>query len=226
MKVLLLLFCLTTTTLLAQTPPTIDIEMVRKDFLSRPHITPDDFIKKQKSTMFKVMYANNLCFIHPQYKQKAGELNMRSSDLMVYRLTSGNWAFENILQTWYDIELVDAPRLIFLTEVQFCEPTGDCKTFKAISQYDGKELVVMRQYSGYDKTLYYDYLNKSGKMSDVKIAVGDTISRMITLSNFRYEQHQTSFTLNRKAEMISSISKTVIRKKVVVDSFERVIVSY
>ena len=221
----LLLFTLLTISLYAQTPKPIDIETVRKDLLSKPHAVPDDVIRNLKPAMFKVIYANSLCFIHVQYKSYAGEAYMRSSDLIVYRLSEGNWTYENVLQAWHDIELLDATQLMFLANVQFCEPNGDCNTYKAISHYDGKELFVLREYKGFDKTLYYKGLNDAGNPDKVKFAVGDKISDSYVLTDFHFEQYQSSFTLKHKVEAIAYISKAAIKKKVVLEDFQRVIVN-
>jgi hypothetical protein len=226
MKYLILLSIFSTFSLSAQTHTPINIETVRKEILTKDNIVPGDVIKKMKPASFIVTYAGSLCFVQAPYKSPAADPSSRSSDMMVYKLTNGEWIFENLLQVWYDFKLIDATQLIFLADVTICDPPGNCKTYKSVSQYDGNELIVMRQYSGYDKTLYVDDLNKKGKLNDIKVAVGDTISRTTTLYDFHFEQHQASFTVHKKDEAITSISKLMVKKKVVADNFERVIANY
>jgi len=204
----------------------IDVEMVRKELLSKGHISPDDFIRQLKPGLFNVMYAGDLCFVHLPYKNYAGEAFMQSSDMVVYRLSEDKWTFESLLPAWYNNTLLDSTQFVFLADVKFCDAKGSCQTYQSLSKYDGKELLILREYNGVDKKIYYDWLKDNGKPEELKAAVGQTIRNMFILSDFRFEQHQLSFKLNRKSETISSISKDAVRKKVVLDDFQRVIANY
>jgi hypothetical protein len=172
------------------------------------------------------MYAGKLCFVYLPYTSPLGEPSMRSSDMIVYRLTDDKWTFENIIPSWAEVTLLDPAQPVFLADIKFCEPDGQCKTYKSISRYDGKELFVLRDYTGFDKTLYYKGLNDSGNKDNVKFGVGEKISDSYTLTDFRVEERQTSFTLKHKAEAISAISKAGIGKKATLDTFERVIANH
>ncbi len=226
MKYLTLALFVTSSTLLAQIPKPIDIEAVRKDLLSKEHIVPEEAIKKAKPAMFKAMYAGNLCFVQLQYKDLHGEPFMKSSDMIVYRMNDGTWTFENLINTWDNVDLIDPEHLIFLADLQFCSTAGSCRTYKSVSHYDGKGLFVLREYRGYDRKIYLDDQLKKGNVAEVKKDLGDTIIYRLDLSNFMFEQHQTSFTLKRKALLMTAVTKDAIGTKVIIDDFQRVIANH
>lgn len=227
MKIFVLTFLLLPLGLFAQTQtPKINIETARKDLLAHNHSIPDNIIREMKPGMFKMMYAGDLCFVHLQYKYYAGEPSMQQSDLIIYRLSDNKWTFENTTSAWYNIDLIDPNNLIFLANVDFCEPNGSCQTYRSVSHYDGKELFMLREYRGYNKKIYCQNMATQGKLNDLKELVGDTINYSLDLSNFMFEQHQTSFTLTRFAESLQSATKTGIKTKKILDNFERVIVNH
>lgn len=212
------------TTLLAQSP--INVETVRADLLSKSHVVPEDVIKSLKPGLFKVMYAGDLCFVHIPYKSYAGEAFMQSSDMIVYRQSEKKWIYENLVQTWYNVDLIDSAQLIFVADVNFCETTGECNTYKSVSQFDGRSMVVFREYTGFDKNVYYNRLLTLKKTDEVKSAIGKTISDLYTLTDFRVEQRQTSFTLKHKAAAIVAVTNDEIVKRTLIDKSERVIVNH
>lgn len=219
-----ILVILVTTAAFAQSP--VSVETVRADLLSRSHIVPEDVIKSMKPGFFKFMYGRDLCFVHIPYKSYAGEAFMQSTDMIVYRKSGNAWNYENLVQTWYKVDMLDSAQLIFLADVEFCEPTGSCQTYKSVSQYDGRSMVVFREYNGFDKSLYYDHLLDSKKTDELKTSVGQKVSDTYTLFNFAVQERQTSFTLKHKVSTIAGIGKDEVVKKVVLDKSERVIVNH
>lgn len=225
MKFLLpFLFILCTSTL-AQTPPPIDVEMARKELLTMNHLSPGDFIRKLEAAKFNIMYAGDRCFVHLPFKSYAGEGFEQGSDLMVYWFKDGKWVFDNLTSAWYDVTLINADNLIFQSNSESCETNGKCETFKAISHYDGLKLLLLRDYKGFNNRKYYDMM-QTGKIGKTKFAAGDTVKVTYDLSNFMFEQHQTSYTLKYRIEVISVITKDAIKTKLALDTFERVIANH
>lgn len=204
---------------LAQTNP-IDIEMVKKDLLAEDlRETPDEQIKKMKQAQFNIMYVGNLCFVHLPYKRYGGEAFMTQADFLVYRLVDKKWTFETYTHGWYNMSLLEPGQPVFLADVEYCDMTGKCQSYKSISQYDGKGLFVFREYQGFNNKVYYDQLKGTGKPEDFKKAAGDTLYSNYTLTNIHVESNQTSFTLNRKAEVIVSIYQPLLNRKLLSINF-------
>ena len=209
----------------AQTLPPIEIEAARKELLTMNHLSPGDFIRKLEPAKFNVMYAGDRCLVHLPFKSYDGEGFEQVSDLMVYRFKEGKWVFDNLASAWYDLALINADNLIFQSNAESCEANGKCQTFKAVAHYDGLKLLLLRDYKGFNNRKYYDMM-QTGKIEKIKFSIGDTVKIIYDLSNFMFEQHQTSYTLKYKVEVISVITKDAIKTKLALDTFERVIANH
>lgn len=197
--------------LLFQGPTPIDIEMVRKDLLSREHYEPNDYIKNLKPTSFNVIYAGNWCFVHLPYKSNYSEPHQQTSDVMVYRMVDGRWTFDNHTLAWYDLKLLDAEMLLFLSETRFCDNDGKCRIYTAVSHYEANNFFVYREYKGLDRKLYFEKLKTAKNQKD-------TIVNTLGVKDFNITEHQTSFTLVKTFQTVAKPKN--------METYERIIINY
>lgn len=193
-----------------QTKPKIDIEQVRSDFIATEgHNIPIDFIQR-KNSKFQVFYIGNECFVHLRYKDYLSEPQMKSSAVAIYLLTNGKWTLEKILPYYYDINIADGSKLIFLSQNLFCEPTGACSSYLEVSAYKDGDFISLANYNGHSKTLYYNYALGQNDISTVSAAVGDTIANEYVISNLKVEsKNRVAFNLTQKISVLKSVTDTL-----------------
>lgn len=192
------------------TKPKIDIEQVRSDFIEHEdHNIPIEFIQR-KNSRFQVFYSGNQCFVHLRYKDYLSEPQMKSSAVAIYLLTNGRWTLEKILPYYYDMNVVDASKQIFLSQNLFCEPTGACSSYLEVSTYKDDDFESLANYTGYSKVLYYDYLLGQNDIVTISNVVGDTIANEYTISELRMEsKSKVIFKLTQKISVLKNVTDTL-----------------
>lgn len=193
-----------------QTKPKIDIEQVRSDFIEHEgHNIPIDFIQR-KNSRFQVFYSGNQCFVHLRYKDYLSEPQMKSSAVAIYLLTNGKWTLEKILPYYYDMNIADVSKQIFLSKNLFCEPTGSCSSYLELSTYKDDDFESLANYTGYSKVLYYDYLLGLKDIATISNAVGDTIANEYIISELKMEsKNKVTFKLTQKISVLKNVTDTL-----------------
>jgi hypothetical protein len=197
-----------------QTNPSIDIKVVKNDMIKfAGDRIPEDFISNTDDAMFGIFHIDNFSLVHLSYKDVASEAFMKSSIIALYYLQSGRWKFKKIIPYNYEILLLNKELGVFLSDNEFCSPSGRCSYYSELSIFRNEEMQTLCSYNGFDSYRYYDGLVSIGKASKVDRVLGDTIVNIFKIDNVSLSATGIkSYNLQRQIGILTGISDTLSLK--------------
>jgi hypothetical protein len=193
-----------------QANPSIDIKVVKNDMIKfAGDRISENFISNTDDAMFGIFYIDNFSLVHLSYKDVASEAFMKSSIIALYHLKSGRWKFKKIIPYNYEILLLNKEHGVFLSDNEFCSPSGSCSYYSELSIFRNEEMQTVCSYNGFDSSRYYDWLISIGKTSKVAKVPGDTIVNIFKIDNVNFSAIGVkSYNLQRQIGILTGISDT------------------
>lgn len=203
--------------------PEIDIEEVRKDFITHVEFLsfPLEYIRNLDKGNFSTIYLPKYCLVHIRYKNVETDSYMKFSEIAIYFLEKNKWVFKNIIPYYYNLELIDKEGGIFLSDNKFCKMDGDCNSYYELSHFDGNDLVTIADYTGYNQSVYCQILLIKNQINEVKQKIGDTIANEIQLANFECTKKGIkSFTIKRNMLILIDLNDSLVTKQIQTETKE------
>ncbi len=187
--------------------PKIDIEVVRKDIITQgDFMFPEKYIMDVEQDKFDVFYLDDFCLVHIAYKNADTHSSEKFSYVVIYSLINGIWTYQNSIPYYYDLKLLNKKERIFFSDNLFCGMNGSCNRLVEICKFDGRNLLSLVKYEGFNEILYFDSLLVFEEKEKVLKAIHDTICNDFMVSNVELnEKGLTSYGLTHRIVVLKNV---------------------
>jgi hypothetical protein len=182
------------------------ISQVKDDLLIHGSNLDKEFIQNQDSAQFEYFSLPGYYLVHLGFRDLFSEGFMKVSEVCVYKLVNGYWAFKTIIPYNKGIRLIDSANGIFLTENEFCNMVGECSYYFEISKFRDNDLKLVVGFSGFDKRLNYD-LRLVQRQEPAKSFLGDTVTNKKIIKNVTVSKNGIiAFDLEEQLGILKEVS--------------------
>lgn len=194
----------------------IDLENVRHEIIKKGgYLFPDEYLRELDTNLFNVIYIDDYCIIHISYKNRSTFSSDKFSYVIIYQNENNNWIMKNSFPYYYKLRLLDSSKRLFISENKICGMDGECSTFIEISKFQNDDLIRLKEFTGFNKVLFYDRFLVNEDFEIVKNAISDTIAQDIKIVGFNLNLDSTnSCTIEQTNIILIDYRDTLITKEI------------